>query len=114
MAETEDILRAEVPAVCCAYYAQTWEEALNRAGIDASSELRRPENIFFPSTIQVAKQKEATPLVIPPIEDAQLQNSPPPSQREQAKEVDIQKGTSSDKITEVLQPGAASANFERI
>ena len=62
VAETEDALRAKVPAVCRAYCAQTWEEALNRAGIDASSELRRPENIFFPSTIQVAKQKEATPL----------------------------------------------------
>ena len=29
VAETEDALRAEVPAVCRAYYAQTWEEALN-------------------------------------------------------------------------------------
>ena len=46
-AETEEALRAEVPAVCQAYCAQTWEEALNRAGIDASSELRRPENVFF-------------------------------------------------------------------
>ena len=45
VAETEDALRAEVPAVCQAYCAQTWEEALNRARIDASSELRRPENI---------------------------------------------------------------------
>ena len=27
--ETEDALRAEVPAVCRAYCAQTWEEALN-------------------------------------------------------------------------------------
>ena len=47
VAETKDALRAEVPTVCCAYCAQTWEEALNRAGIDASSELRKPENIFF-------------------------------------------------------------------
>ena len=29
IAETEDALRAEVPAVCHAYYTQTWEEALN-------------------------------------------------------------------------------------
>ena len=113
MAKTEDALRVEVPAVCRAYCAQTWEEALNRAGIDASSELRRPENIFFPSTIQVPKQKEAAPPVIPPAEDAQLQNPPPPSQQEQAKEVDIQKGTSSDKIAEVLQLGAAFASFEK-
>ena len=29
VAETENALRAEVPAVCHAYCAQTWEEALN-------------------------------------------------------------------------------------
>ena len=52
VAEIEDALRAEVPAVCRAYCAQTWEEALNRAGIDASSKLRRLENIFFPLAIQ--------------------------------------------------------------
>ena len=53
VAETEDALRVEVPAVCCAYCTQTWEEALNRAGIDASSELRKPENIIFPLALQV-------------------------------------------------------------
>ena len=47
VAEAEDALRAEVPAVCRAYCAQTWEEALNRAGIDTSSELRKSKNIFF-------------------------------------------------------------------
>ena len=29
VAETEDTLRAEVPAICRAYCTQTWEEALN-------------------------------------------------------------------------------------
>ena len=53
VAETEDALRAEVPTVCRAYCTQTWEEALNRAGIDAFSELRKPENIFFPLALQV-------------------------------------------------------------
>ena len=38
VAETEETLRAEVPAVCRIYYAQTWDEALNRAGVEASSE----------------------------------------------------------------------------
>ena len=51
VAETEDTLRVEVPAVCRAYYAQFWEETLNRAGVEASFELRRPENIFFPPAI---------------------------------------------------------------
>ena len=108
MAETEDALRAEVPAICRAYCAQTWEEALNRAGIDASSELRKPENTFFPHALQVPNQKEAAPLVTQLAEDAQLQNPPPPSQQEQAKEAEIQKGTSSDKVVEALQHGVAS------
>ena len=48
-----------------------------------------------------------------PAEDAQLQNPPPPNQHEQAKEADIQKGTSSDKVAEAFQPGVASASFEK-
>ena len=88
MAKTENALRAEVPAVCHAYCAQAWEEALNRAGIDASSELRRPENILFLSALQVPNQKEATPPVTQPVEDAQPQNPPLSSQQEQAKETE--------------------------
>ena len=84
VAETEDDLRAEVPAVCRAYCTQTWEETLNRAEIDASSELRRPENIFFPPAIRAlgsaSGQKEVAPSVTKSSEDAQLQNPPPSSQ----------------------------------
>ena len=54
IAETEDAIRAEVPAVCCAYCIQTWEEALNQAGIKASSELRKPKNIVFPPALQIS------------------------------------------------------------
>ena len=53
VAETEEALRAEVLAVCRAYCTQTWEEALNQVGINASSELRTPENIIFPSALQI-------------------------------------------------------------
>ena len=69
--ETEDALRAEVPAVCHAYCTQTWEEALNRAGIDASSELRKLENIIFPLTLQIPNQKEAAPPITQPAEETQ-------------------------------------------
>ena len=51
VAETEDALGAEVPAMCRTYCAQTWDEALNRARVEASSELRKPENIFYPPAI---------------------------------------------------------------
>ena len=53
VAETEDALRAEVPAMCRAYCAQTWEEALIQTGIEASSELRKPEKIIFPPALQI-------------------------------------------------------------
>ena len=113
MAETEDALRAEVPAVCRAYCTQTWEEALNRAGIDASSELRKPENIIFPHALQIPNQKETAPPVSQPAEEAQPQNPPSSSQQEQDKEPETLKGSSSDKVAEALQPGAASQGFEK-
>ena len=104
VAKTEDALRAEVPAVCQAYCAQTWEGALNRERIDASSELRRPENIFFPLAIRApgfaSGQKEAAPPVTKSLEDAQLQNPPTSTQQEQTKELEVLQGTSSDRVAE--------------
>ena len=71
VAKTEDALRAEVPAVCRAYYTQTWEEALNHAGIEASSELRKPENIVFPLALQIPSQKKVAPPAPQPVKEAQ-------------------------------------------
>ena len=98
--ETEDALRAEVPAICRAYCTQTWEEALNRAGIDASSELRKFENIFFPPALQIPNQKETAPPVSQPANEAQPQHPPPSSQQEQGKEKEALKDSSLDKVTE--------------
>ena len=70
VAETEDALRVEVPAVCRAYCVQTWEEAFNQAGIDVSSELRKPENIAFPLALQIPNQKDAAPPTSQPIKEA--------------------------------------------
>ena len=71
VAETEDAFRAEVPTVCRAYCTQTWEEALNRAGIEASSELRKPENIVFPLALQISSQKEVAPPAPQLVKEAQ-------------------------------------------
>ena len=113
IAETEDTLKAEVPAVCRAYCIQTWEEAFNRAGIDASSELRKPENIVFPFALQIPNQKEAAPPVSQPIKEAQSQYPPSTSQQEQGREQETLKDSSSDKVTEALQLGATSQDFEK-
>ena len=105
VAETEDTLRAEVLAVCWAYCAQTWEEALNRAGVEASSELRKPENIYFPPAIQTSNldstQGEVASIVADLTKEAQPQDPLPPSQQEQSKEPEAPKDTSSDKAAEV-------------
>ena len=50
-AETEEALRAEVPEVCRIFCARTWSEALDRAGVETSSELRKPENVYYPEAI---------------------------------------------------------------
>ena len=113
VAETEDALRAEVSAVCRAYCTRTWEETLNQAGIDASSELRKPENIIFPPALQVPNQKEAAPPVTQTAEEAQPQNPLLSSQQEKDKEPEALKGTSSNKVAESLQPRVTSQSFAK-
>ena len=118
VAETEENLRAEVPTMCRTYCAQTQDEVLNQAGVEASSELRKPENIYYPPAIQALDlpptQCEAASTVADPIEETQPQDPPPPSQQEQAKESEAPKEISSDvdrpsdKTTEVPQDRAAS------
>ena len=111
--ETEDALRVEVLAVCLAYCAQTWEEALNQAGVEASSRLRRPESIIFPLALQIPKQTETAPLAPQPISEAPPQHPHSTAQSEQGKEKEIQKGPFSDKVNEAPQPGSASQDFEK-
>ena len=50
--ETQAILKAQIPGVCRLYYSQVWEEALKRAGVNASSDLWKAENIFYPIAIR--------------------------------------------------------------
>ena len=96
-----------------AYCTQTQEEAFNRAGIDASSELRKPENIVFPLALQIPNQKEAAPPVSQPVKEAQSQHPPSTSQHEQGREQETLKDSSSDKVIEAPQPEATSQDFEK-
>ena len=45
--DTETRLAKELARVCRDYCAEVWAEALNRAGVPATSKLRSVENIFF-------------------------------------------------------------------
>ena len=48
VAETEEALRAEVVGVCRTYCLQVWNEALDQARVEASSSLRKAENVYYP------------------------------------------------------------------
>ena len=44
--ETEETLKAEVPGVCRIYCSQVWNKALNQAGVEVSSVLRRVDMVY--------------------------------------------------------------------
>ena len=84
IAETQASLKAQIPRVCRLYCSQVWKEALKQAGVDASSDLWRAENIFYPPAIlETASasseamsdqleagviQPEAAQIIVPPSE----------------------------------------------
>ena len=55
--ETEAALKAQILGVCRLYCSQVWNEALKRAGVDASSDLWKAECVFYPPAIR----EDATP-----------------------------------------------------
>ena len=52
VAETKETLKAEVSGVCRNYCLQAWNEALNQAGVEASSALKRAESVYYPPAIR--------------------------------------------------------------
>ena len=62
------------------------EEALNRAEVEASYKLKRPENIYFPPTIRASDlpstQGEVASTIADPIKEAQPQDPLPPNQQD--------------------------------
>ena len=54
MVETKENLGAQVSKVCRGYCFQVWNEVLNQVKVDASSTLRRAENVFYPLAIQTS------------------------------------------------------------
>ena len=56
VAETQAILKAQIPGVCRLYCSQVWNEALEQAGVKASFDLWKVEKVYYPPTI-----RETTP-----------------------------------------------------
>ena len=51
VAETEEALKVEVARVRRTYCLQVWNAALNQAGVEDSSVLRRAESVYYPPAI---------------------------------------------------------------
>jgi len=51
VAKTEKALSVEVSEVCRSHCLQVWNEALNQAGVEASSAFRRAESVYYPPVI---------------------------------------------------------------
>nr|POF21574.1 hypothetical protein CFP56_10786 [Quercus suber] len=117
VAEIEDTFRAEVPVVCREYCALTWQEALNRAGVASSSELRKPENIYFPPAIRASTpstpQGEVSSTVAEPPKEVQTQAPSSLNQQEQLQMPEKAKDLSSAKEVAGPTDGAASHTFEQ-
>ena len=115
VAETEENLRAKVPMVCRIYCAQTWNEALNRAGVEASSKLRKAENVFYLGAICAldpsSTQAEVTQTTTDPNQEVLPHNPPPPSQQEPAKETSAPQEASLDKAAATPKAEVASQGF---
>jgi len=54
VAETKKSLKPGVSEVCRYYYLQVWNEAVNQAGVKASSALMRVESVYYPPAIQTS------------------------------------------------------------
>ena len=76
VAKIEDALRAEVPTLCRTYYTLTWDEALNQAGVEASSVLRKAGSVYYPPTIRLASSSDSK-ADLSPSEASEVQGSPP-------------------------------------
>ena len=74
MLETEARLTAKVTVVCREYCAETYNQALDRGGIPADSDLRRVDQVYYPEDFRENRTAPPPPLAALPLP------LPPPEQ----------------------------------
>ena len=52
MAETQTAFKAQVLRICRLYCSQVWNEILKQAVVEASSDLWKVENVYYPLAIR--------------------------------------------------------------
>ena len=112
VAETQAILKAQIPGVCRLYCSQVWEEALKRAGVNASSDLWKAENIFYPTAICKVTSSSFVAMSdqpeegVTPSEDLQVSGSPGKTLKEGELQdvIEISQHTDPEAPKEVTEP----------
>ena len=76
--ETEAMLTAEVTVVCREYCAETYNQALDRAGIPADSNLRRVDQVYYPEDFKenTTAPPPSVALPLPPSEQSLTTQEP--------------------------------------
>ena len=76
--ETETRLTAEVTAVCREYCAETYNQALDQAGIPADSDLRKVDQMYYPEDLRenTTVPPPPTALPLPPPEQSLTTQEP--------------------------------------
>ena len=72
--ETEEALRAEVLGVYRNYCLQVWNKALNQAGVEASSILKRAESVYYPLAIRASSSISSKADTPPEVADPEKNN----------------------------------------
>ena len=109
--ETEEALGAEVSGVCRTYCAQVWDEALNQAGVKASSVLRKTESVYYPQPFVPLLQAAPRQTPLPRwqiLRRVAQQGSPPPPLSQQPSKSSRAAGVTG-KATEVTMEMAFDA-----
>ena len=115
MAETEEVLRVEVSRVCRNYCLQVWNDALNQAGVEASSKLRKAECVYYPPAIRApafTSSKADTPSEVAELEKdstekVPLPSSSPPKEAKQLKVVEKEANTTKGVASNATKPPTA-------
>ena len=60
MADTQAVLKAQIPRVCRLYCFQVWNEALKHAGVEDSSNLWKTERVYYPPAIHETNSEKTS------------------------------------------------------
>ena len=65
VAETQALLKAQIPGVSRLYCSQVWNEAFKQAGVETSSDLWKAESVFYPEAIRETASASSEAVSIP-------------------------------------------------